>query len=170
MSKQKPKMNLVTSSVINAIGWDASDRRSLYVALINGHTYVYRDVERHIYKSFLAAASKGSYFNKAIRGKFICTKVEHGESEMSTEIGKTSVKIGSELLVSIEQTVRAYLAGIRARKQQLVSELGFIDGKLEETKKMLDDITKAITSGASGLSGGENNEPQAKRPVRPCED
>jgi hypothetical protein len=55
------------SAVIRKVAYDA-DALSLYVTFVNRQTYRYDGVCPDTFKGFLAARSKGDYFNTAIRG------------------------------------------------------------------------------------------------------
>jgi lysyl-tRNA synthetase class 2 len=56
----------VESSAIARIGYREA-ARELDVTFITGRAYVYYDVPRHVYRAFLAAESKGTFFNEEIR-------------------------------------------------------------------------------------------------------
>jgi len=68
--------------VIKAVEWQAvdsgvfafvayrSDARQLYVRFRSGSIYRYFDCPAEVYKAFLAAESKGSFFSRCIRNKF----------------------------------------------------------------------------------------------------
>ena len=57
------------SSVIRAFDYDAQARR-LKVTFVTGRVYVYLDVPQDVADALRAAASKGEYFNRAIRDHF----------------------------------------------------------------------------------------------------
>ena len=57
---------LVTSSTIAAVGYDASDG-TLEVEFHGGGTYQYSDVPASVYRGLVGAPSKGSYFHAHIR-------------------------------------------------------------------------------------------------------
>ena len=59
----------VTSSLIAAIGYDAK-RQWLEVELKTGNLYLYREVPAHIHQAFMAALSKGSFYNQWIRDDY----------------------------------------------------------------------------------------------------
>lgn len=48
------------------------DHRALEVCLAGGRRYLYLGVPESIAEGFTQATSKGSYFNRAIRGRFDC--------------------------------------------------------------------------------------------------
>lgn len=68
--------------VIKAVEWQAvdssvfafvayrSDARQLYVRFRSGSIYRHFDCPAEVYKAFLAAESKGSFFSRCIRNKF----------------------------------------------------------------------------------------------------
>jgi len=62
-------MIYVDSSNIEAIGYN-SDAQELYVRFLSGATYVHYAVPDHIYEELLDATSKGSYFNRVIKGVY----------------------------------------------------------------------------------------------------
>ena len=65
-----PTMQFVTSSNIEAIGYDP-DSMELHVSFLkSGQTYVYYNVEPWIFDEFMQADSKGTYLNSQIKGRF----------------------------------------------------------------------------------------------------
>jgi hypothetical protein len=56
----------VISSAITSLGYDR-DSKILEVVLINGAIYQYLNVPEEIYGDFLAAKSKGTYFNTVFK-------------------------------------------------------------------------------------------------------
>lgn len=65
-----PEMYYVDSSNIEAIGYDP-DRQELHVRFLkSGATYVYYNVEEWVYNEFMAADSKGKYYNTNIKGHY----------------------------------------------------------------------------------------------------
>jgi hypothetical protein len=64
-----PDMQHVSSSVIEAVGYDAASKE-LHVRFTNGRTYVYFDMEPFQFEQLLSADSKGSYFNREIRPRY----------------------------------------------------------------------------------------------------
>lgn len=56
----------VASSVIKAVGYDP-DRHVLDVEFRAGHVYRYEDVEGAVFQDFMAAESKGRFFNLNIQ-------------------------------------------------------------------------------------------------------
>lgn len=59
----------MTSSVIRSVGYDAASR-DMEVELVSGHLYRYLEVPPFLYEGFLAAKSKGAFFNRKIVGRF----------------------------------------------------------------------------------------------------
>lgn len=59
-------MHPVSSSLIEAVGYDAT-KRELHVILFGKGRYVYFEVEKHVFEALLEANSKGAYFNKHIQ-------------------------------------------------------------------------------------------------------
>ena len=64
----------VTSSLIAAIGYDAK-HQWLEVELKTGNLYLYREVPAHIHQAFMAALSKGSFYNSRIRDDYPVVRV-----------------------------------------------------------------------------------------------
>jgi hypothetical protein len=60
------------SGALISAAYDAT-RELLQLEFRDGAVYQYFDVAAAIYESLLQAPSKGSYFNRAIRGRFACT-------------------------------------------------------------------------------------------------
>ena len=46
------------------------DQRELQITFISGRPFAYANVPQSMYDAFLASASKGAFFNIAIRGRF----------------------------------------------------------------------------------------------------
>ena len=67
-------MTPVVSSVIAAIGYDAH-AATLVVALHSGRTYAYAGVAKGVHAAFLAAPSKGAFFNAEIRDAYAYERV-----------------------------------------------------------------------------------------------
>ena len=65
----------VISTSIASIGYDADDRM-LEVEFVNGSIYRYRHVEEDMYDRFLAAPSKGTFFNEHIKDAYLCERVQ----------------------------------------------------------------------------------------------
>lgn len=63
------RRTMVESSVIRAVGYDRR-RRALEVEFHGGRVYRYRDVAESVFARFLAAASKGRFFNRHILGEY----------------------------------------------------------------------------------------------------
>lgn len=64
----------VLSPVIRKVAYDADGER-LYVTFVNRQTYCYNGVRPETFSEFLAARSKGDYFNLSIRGNYAFHKV-----------------------------------------------------------------------------------------------
>ena len=58
------------SSAIAAVEYDDAGQW-LGIELTNGHAYRYRDVPRSTYEAFMAADSKGRFYNDHIRDIFL---------------------------------------------------------------------------------------------------
>ena len=65
-----PEMHFVTSSNIEAIGYDL-DTMELHVRFLkSGETYIYYDVEAWVFDELIQADSKGTYLNVQIKGRY----------------------------------------------------------------------------------------------------
>ena len=64
-----PEMIYVDSTNIEAIGYDAASSE-LHVQFLKTGLYVYHDVPQEVFNEFLAANSKGSFFNRNIKNAF----------------------------------------------------------------------------------------------------
>jgi hypothetical protein len=63
------------SSVIYKITYNASSL-TLRITFVSGSIYDYRNVPIEIYQGMKSAASKGTYFNQYIKGKYSFEKIE----------------------------------------------------------------------------------------------
>jgi HTH-type transcriptional regulator/antitoxin HigA len=63
------------SSAINSVAYQARKKR-LIIIFVTGKIYEYEDVPRPVYEAFLAASSKGAYFNKVIRDRYSFVEVD----------------------------------------------------------------------------------------------
>lgn len=61
-----PEMKWVESSNIDAIGYD-TEAAELWIQFKSGSTYIYTSVPEAVAGELELAASKGSYFNRAIK-------------------------------------------------------------------------------------------------------
>ena len=65
-----PEMRFITSSSIEAIGYDP-DTMELHVRFLHsGAIYVYYNVESRVFDEFMQADSKGTHLNNQIKGIF----------------------------------------------------------------------------------------------------
>lgn len=64
-----PEMTFVDSSNIEAVGYDA-ENTELHVRFIKSGTYVIRNVPQEVFDQFLAADSKGSFYNRVIKPNY----------------------------------------------------------------------------------------------------
>ena len=70
-----PKMHMVESSCVEAVGYDPKTM-DLYVRFLeSGKTYIYFDVEASVFKDFMQAESKGKYFQKQVREDYAYMKL-----------------------------------------------------------------------------------------------
>ena len=64
----------VDSTTLAAVAYD--DRRAkLQVDFRDGTRYAYSGVSPELFRDLLCAASKGSFFNRYLRGRFPCAKL-----------------------------------------------------------------------------------------------
>ena len=64
----------VVSSTLSALAYNAS-RQTLCVQFRDGACYQYAPVSNAVFAALLAAESKGSFFNRFLRGKFLYAKL-----------------------------------------------------------------------------------------------
>jgi hypothetical protein len=64
-----PEMQFVTSSNIEAVGYDESTQE-LHVRFLTGRTYVYYDVEEYRFTEMLSGGSVGGYLNQNIKKNY----------------------------------------------------------------------------------------------------
>lgn len=55
--------------------WYLAGRRELDVMFPGGRRYRYANVPAHVARAFGEALSKGSFFNRQIRGRFLCREL-----------------------------------------------------------------------------------------------
>lgn len=65
---------VVESSVINKILYNEKTKE-LYIEFKNKHIYKYDNVSIEIMKEFISAESKGKYFNKKFKKKYLGVKI-----------------------------------------------------------------------------------------------
>lgn len=65
----------VASDIFDAIGYQEA-RGTLTLSFREGYRYEYYDVPSACYYALVHAACKGAYFNRQIRGRFACVRVE----------------------------------------------------------------------------------------------
>lgn len=61
----------VRSSAIQSIGYDHATRR-MKIRFHQGHAYDFSQVPEYVFLAFLAAPSKGDYYNTHIRDRYQC--------------------------------------------------------------------------------------------------
>jgi hypothetical protein len=72
----------VESSTLATIAYDRT-RGLLQLEFGSRAIYQYFGVPASVHEDLLRAPSKGSYFNRAIRGKFRYSRLSHGQAEGS---------------------------------------------------------------------------------------
>jgi len=70
----EPEMQMVDSSNIEAVGYDA-ENAEIYVRFLSGSTYVYTGAEQAVFEGLLHADSIGSYFNREIKNTYDCNQL-----------------------------------------------------------------------------------------------
>jgi len=71
----------VDSSTLATIAYDRT-RELLQLEFSSHAIYQYFDVPAAVQEALLCAPSKGRYFNRAIRGKFLYTRISNGQAEL----------------------------------------------------------------------------------------
>lgn len=66
--------NTVLSSNIASVGYDEK-KLVLEVEFGNGNVYQYQNVPQDVYKDLMTASSHGQYFNKVVKGVYLCEKI-----------------------------------------------------------------------------------------------
>ncbi|MBO7670396.1 MAG: KTSC domain-containing protein [Oscillospiraceae bacterium] len=64
------------STCFSSIGYDSSTGTLMVVFRDSGAKYAYGEVPKTVYNELRDAESMGGYYNKNIKGKYDCTKVE----------------------------------------------------------------------------------------------
>lgn len=64
-----PDMQPVSSSSIDAVGYDADDQ-TVYIRFLNGSTYAYKGVPEHEFENLRTASSVGSYLNRSYKNVY----------------------------------------------------------------------------------------------------
>lgn len=67
-------MNKVQSSNLNAVDYN-TETKDMLIEFYTGQKYLYKQVPFTVYNELLHASSKGAYFNKNIRNKYVTLKV-----------------------------------------------------------------------------------------------
>jgi hypothetical protein len=62
------------STVIHG-AWYLPERRELDLLLVSGRRYRYSDVPPDVAREFVAASSKGGFYNQSIRNRFPCREL-----------------------------------------------------------------------------------------------
>lgn len=68
------RIEVVHSSAIAAVQYRAAQQH-LDIELTTGRTYRYLDVPAEVYQAFMAAKSKGRYYNDHIRDVYLCERL-----------------------------------------------------------------------------------------------
>jgi lysyl-tRNA synthetase, class II len=69
------KPRVVESTMLLTIAYDL-DRQFLQLEFRDGAIYHYFDVPPHVYQGLISAPSKGGYFNRTIRGRFVHVRLK----------------------------------------------------------------------------------------------
>jgi len=70
-----PEMHFVSSSNVEAVGYDATTREVHVRFLKSGLTYVYYDVDEYVFLELRNAQSVGTYLNENIKPRYQCAKL-----------------------------------------------------------------------------------------------
>ena len=70
-----PEMHLVSSSNVEAVGYDTATRELHVRFLKSGLTYVYYDVDEYVFIELRNANSVGTYLNQNIIPRYQCGKL-----------------------------------------------------------------------------------------------
>lgn len=70
----EPDMQMVNSSNVEAVGYDA-DNGAIYVRFLSGDTYVYSGADQSTFEQLLNADSVGSYLNRVIKPNYEVAKL-----------------------------------------------------------------------------------------------
>lgn len=65
-----PEMHYVVSSNVEAIGYDPATQELHVRFLKSGETYVYYNVEEHVFNEMMQSESKGTYLNTNVKGSY----------------------------------------------------------------------------------------------------
>lgn len=74
----------VESSTLATIAYDRS-RQLLQLEFNSRALYQYFGVPATVHAALLRASSKGSYFNRVIRGKFPYSRISHGQTKAPSQ-------------------------------------------------------------------------------------
>ena len=69
------KREFINSSSLRSVGYDPA-RQVLETEFENGGIYQYLRVPKSVYQALLAAESKGAYFTRRGRDRFVCLKIK----------------------------------------------------------------------------------------------
>lgn len=75
----------VESTTLTALGYDEA-HEILQLEFRSRAIYLYFGVPAPVYEALLAAASKGTYFNRAIRGNFRYSRASHAGGGLRGEV------------------------------------------------------------------------------------
>jgi len=64
-----PEMQPVSSSSIDAVGYDVDDQTA-YIRFLNGSIYAYKGVPEHEFENLRTAPSAGSYLNRSYKNVY----------------------------------------------------------------------------------------------------
>ena len=73
------------SSFIINVSWDENSD-SLYIKFNSGTTWVYYDVSQEVYNRLIKSVSVGEYFNKNIRNKYSCQRINYSVGNGVTDV------------------------------------------------------------------------------------
>jgi hypothetical protein len=64
------------STVIRNYLYDPG-KRELWITFVSGRRYIYEDVPLDVFDAFRTAFSKGTFFNREIRDRYVYREAEH---------------------------------------------------------------------------------------------
>jgi hypothetical protein len=69
------KRKWIDSRSLRSVGYDA-DRKVLEAEFVNDGVYQYLRVPGAMYTALMTAESKGAFFNRRIRDRYVCRKIQ----------------------------------------------------------------------------------------------
>lgn len=131
-----PAMQLVSSSCIFAVGYDAGSQ-TVFVAFLNGSIYAYEGVPEYEFENLRTAPSVGSYFNRSISNVYPSEHVgNHASICVSNSLS------GAEVVRAIETTSSSSAEGRgphEKRREAIQKEIEILKTEITDLTKMLEE-------------------------------